>query len=267
MKYEKTHRYIEQLLGTGELLFSKKKMKSALKHSEDSARSVIKRLVADERIIRLSHGWYIALPSEYRSQGFVPPELFIDDYMNAINQKYYVCLLSAATFYGATHQSTQIFQVMVEKTIKPISHGALNIQFYVNKEINKVSTNTLKTDRGPLIISSPEVTAIDLLKYVRQSGNLNHIATVLGELSDNIDPDILQKKLDYAPLLSIQRLGFLLEILGVLDLSTLLEEYLKFKRKPKFYSLLNPAGTNLKHLKSKKWHLIINEEIETDTET
>lgn len=42
-----------------------------------------------------------------------------------------------------------------------------------------------------MIISTPEATAMDLMHYPSQSGGLNHIATVLSELQESINPEKL----------------------------------------------------------------------------
>jgi hypothetical protein len=47
---------------------------------------------------------------------------------------------------------------------------------------------SLKRIRGDfLIIVSPEITAFDLVKYMNDAGQINHVATVLSELVEQLD--------------------------------------------------------------------------------
>lgn len=263
MKYEKLQKYLDSLLSRGELIFFKSEAILALGVSDAAFRNSLKRQSASKKIIRLIGGCYLIVPIEFQQLGFVPPELFIDDLMKHLNLEYYVGLLSAASYFGATHQAAQNFHVMVSKPIKPIKIGRASILFHVNKNLTDTPTQNIKTDRGPLTISTAEATCLDLLKYFHQSGHLNHIATILDELGDNIDPSKLMDQLDASSLLAIQRLGYIFEKLNCTDIIQPLEQYLA-ERKPLFYSPLIPQKTNLGGEKNKKWHLIINAEIESD---
>jgi hypothetical protein len=127
MKYNYLSDYLNTLLSKGELIFSKASAIKALSKTDAAIRNSIKRKVALQEIAPLLRGHYLIVPIEYKQLGFVPPELFIDDLMKAVYTPYYVGLLSAASFYGATHQATQIFQVMVGKPLKPIVLGRTRI--------------------------------------------------------------------------------------------------------------------------------------------
>lgn len=263
MKYENLHNYLFNLLGQGELIFSKDSALKALGVTDAALRNSIKRQVAAKNIKRLMQGYYLIIPPEYQKMSSVPPELFINDLMKQLRIPYYVSLLSAASFHGATHQAVQIFQVMVKQPIKAISLERTRIQFYFNKKLEAIPTELLKTDRGPLTISTVEATALELVRYIQQSGNLNHVATVLAEIGEKIDKNLLVETAELFPLITIQRLGYLLEILDYQTLSKSLAQYLLIK-KPLFYSPLSPGKVDFTAKKSKKWHLIINENVEPD---
>tara|TARA_A100000171_G_scaffold42053_1_gene43166 strand:- start:1474 stop:1773 length:300 start_codon:yes stop_codon:yes gene_type:complete len=83
----------------------------------------IKKISSKGHLKGLLKGYYLAIPLEFRHIGFVPPEVFIDDLMRALDLQYYVALLSASAFYGSTHHASQIFQVMVKKAMKPLLMG------------------------------------------------------------------------------------------------------------------------------------------------
>jgi hypothetical protein len=263
MKYKHLSDYLIEHLSKGELIFSKTAALHALEISDAGMRNSIKRQVATKQILPLMRSHYLIIPPEYKQLSAVPPELFIDDLMKALKLPYYVSLLSAARFYGATHQATQVFQVMVKGRLKPINLGRTRIQFYFNKYLAQVPTQHLKTDRGPLIVSTPEATAFDLVRYMPQSGNLNHVATVLSELADNLNPTLLKKVAEDFPLVYSQRLGYLLEHLNHENLAVVLASYVK-KHKPALFALLRPGKNIANPQKDDKWHLIINETVESD---
>src|SRR3989338_11706556 len=121
MKFKHLSDYITYLLSRGELILTKALALELLDKSDAAIRNSIKRQVKNKKLIPLLRGYYLIMPPEYTTLGFVPPELFIDDLMKEVGVSYYVGLLSAAGFYGASHQAVQIFQVMVNKPLKPIS--------------------------------------------------------------------------------------------------------------------------------------------------
>lgn len=213
MKYNYVSDYLTILLSRGELIFSKASAVRGFGKTDAAIRNSIKRKVASKEIKPLLRGHYLIIPEEYKQLGFAPPELFIDDLMKAINMPYYVGLLSVASFYGATHQAIQIFQVMVRKRLKPVTLGNTRIIFYFNKKLGATPIQNLKTDRGPLMLSTPEATAFDLLRYVHQSGNLNHVATVLDEMAEKMEENKMKETATKFPLVYAQRLGYLLDFL------------------------------------------------------
>ena len=264
MKYKHLSDYVIDLLSKGELILSKGPAMEQLSVTDEAMRNSIKRLVASKKILPLMRGYYLIVPPEYKQLGLVPPELFIHDLMTEIDVPYYVGLLSAASFQGATHQAAQIFQVMVNTRLKPISLGQrTHIMFYFNKRLLRTPLQQLKTDRGPLNISIPEATAFDLIRYVHQSGNLNHVATLLDELAEHMSSNALIKTAKQFSLVYAQRLGYLLEYLGHDKLQSALWSYIQ-ERKPSSFPLLGGGKNHGQAQKNDKWHLAINEKIESD---
>ena len=107
---------------------------------------------------------------------------------------------------------------MLEQQRRPVRCGKITVDFIKNKYLERTPTQQITVRTGYLNISTPEGTAMDLLKFVRKSGGLNHIATVLTELIEVINPD---KLLDLAKrthsIGCIQRLGYLLEIIDPIE--------------------------------------------------
>jgi predicted transcriptional regulator of viral defense system len=136
-------------------------------------------------------GFYVIVPPEYRSLGCRPAEQFIPDLMNYLGEYYYVGLLSAAEYHGATHHRPQIFQVMVAKPRRTIISGKVQVNFIVRGNIEAIPTQPRNTVSGILKLSTPEATAFDLAGYYRHCGWLDNVATVLSEMVEVIDPEKL----------------------------------------------------------------------------
>ena len=254
--------YITYLLSKGELILTKTSALEFLDKSDAAIRNSIKRQVQNKKLIPLFRGYYLIIPPEYASLGFVPPELFIDDLMREMKISYYIGLLSAAGFYGSSHQAVQTFQVMGNKRLSSISLGRSKIVFYYNKILQNISVQQLKTDRGPITVSTPEATAFDLIRYFHQSGNLNHVATVLEELGESLNGNKLKKISHIYPVVCAQRLGYLLDLIGHSEVSKNLADYVKDLNPS--YVALRPKKDKLYFEKNLKWHLLVNEKIETD---
>ncbi|MDR2042725.1 MAG: hypothetical protein LBP98_10525, partial [Tannerella sp.] len=160
--------------------------------------SALRRLVENGKIQSVWHGFYVVVPVEYELKGVVPPVVYIDQLMNYLQKDYYVGLLNAASFYGAAHQQPQEFTVVTTgKNLRDKLKNGVKINFISKKEIPRalVRQNTTKT--GYVSVSSPELTALDLLLYQKEIGGLSRAGTVLGELVgemdfDKITPDFLQ---------------------------------------------------------------------------
>lgn len=262
MKFDHLSDYIAYLLSKGELILKKTSALESLGKSDAAMRNSIKRHVAKKNLIPLFRGYYLIISPEYATLGFVPPELFIDDLMREIGVPYYIGLLSAASFHGASHQAVQVFQVMANKRLKPIFLGRTKVVFYYNKALQEVSTQQLKTDRGPLTISTPEATAFDLLKYFHRAGNLSHIATILKELGEVLHKTKLKGLLEAYPFSCAQRLGYLLDLTGHDAITEGLAKVIKERNLP--FIVLRPSHNIRSFEKNLKWHLFINERIETD---
>jgi hypothetical protein len=120
-----------------------------------------------------------------------------------------------------------------------------------------------------LKVSTPEVTAMDLLRYSAKSGGLNHIATVLSELIESINPDKLLALAQSSDEKAwVQRLGYILEKIEPMDdtiaKATIekLSAYLATQRR-RYIPLANEQ--DFKNFeRSKRWNIIENTTIESD---
>jgi hypothetical protein len=122
-----------------------------------------------------------------------------------------------------------------------------------------VQRNTL---RGVLRVASPEATALELVGYVQASGGLDHVATVLGELSEVMDPAALASEARRAPLAWVQRLGILLVRVEAETLALALDPVLH-ERAP-FTVALSPSLPMLGAPRDARWNVALNCDVVAD---
>lgn len=251
--------FIDSLQARGTYFLSKSSMLQDLKVSDASLKSSIKRLFKKQRLVSLKKDLYLIVPLEYRNIGAPPPEWFIDRLMNAHNTKYYVGLLTAAALHGAAHQQPQIYQVITNKLLRPIKIGRARIVFYFKKDFDNLPLVKIKTPTGYMAVSSPELTAFDLVSYLKQSGHIHHVSTVLAELGEEIDPQKLYEVAEHFSQGCIQRTGYLLDVVGFHEKTGPLLKRVSSK----YYPLRSDRKWSLEP-KNKEWHVYVNEEVESD---
>lgn len=254
--------YINHLSAEGKRWFTTSEIKAALGVSDKAVWNAIERLKEAGELASPAKGFYLIIPPEYRTLKCLPPEFFIHQLMAHWKMQYYVCLQSAAMYYGATHQQTQIFYVMVPKNRPMIHCGKVRIEFIAKKQISKIPIQTIKTAAGYINVSTPEATAMDIICYAKKCG-LNSVFTLLEELAEVMRREPLRALADASnEKYWLQRLGFLLEELGHLELSKILYESLKHHS-----THIIPLATYLPMKgfeRNLKWKIAINTHLESD---
>ncbi len=122
--------------------------------------------------------------------------------------------------------------------------GRSMLVFYYRKDFSQVSNalQDFKTDAGTMKLSSPELTALDLLRYLHVAGSIDAIATVLSDLATRMKADKLASLARQFERTVIQRLGYLLERLGHEQVAGPLESYLHENYKPLPWVMLEPQN-------------------------
>lgn len=259
--------YIESLAAAGRYHFGSRDAQTALRVSATAARVALGRLARQGAIASPARGFYVIVPPEYRSLGCLPAEQFIPALMRSLHLPYYAGLLTAAQYHGAAHQRPQEFQVFLQKRRRPIACGRVRVAFIIRKRLPEVPTQSLNTPRGALLLSTPEATAVDLVGYQHQAGGLNHVATVLSDLAERVDPTKLVAAAATAAIPWAQRLGYLLERAGAADKVGALKEYVRAHARESV-PLLPKASrrSGARRRKSRRddgWKLHINAEVES----
>ena len=255
-------RYVTDLAIRGRYHLTSCELQAALGISADAAKLALYRLAKQGDIASPARGFYVIVPPEYRRLGCLPPEQFLPALMPLEGRDYYAGLLTAAQYHGAAHQRPQNFQVMVNKPRRPLHCGSVDVVFYTRKALAQVPVVSVNTPRGSLAVSSPEATAIDLVGYITRSGGLSNVATVLLELAETIHGDRLVDAASTAPMAWLQRLGYLLDIVGASDKTTLLQSYVQ-SRSPQATGLA-PGSVRDGSDYSDRWRLSVNDELDLD---
>ena len=262
--------YIKEVRKEGGRSFTIEDVLERFKVSRSYARVALHRLQKSGDLISPARGLYVIVPPEHQAYGCIPAEELVPILMKHHNADYYVGLLSAAAFYGATHQKPSKFQVISNKRIyHPLVFGEIEIELLYKKSLANLPIQDFTVNTGYLKVSSPELVTLDLLSYPSQSGGLNHIATVLSELVERLDTKklvALAKKNKMAH--QLQRVGYILEKIDLMDENKRdevvyeLEEFLSDQKK--YYIPLASEIEKSGYPKSKKWKIIENSEIKSD---
>ena len=230
--------------------------------SAAAAKLALNRLAKQKLIASPARGFYVIVPPEYRSLGSLPADQFIPELMKRPKKPYYVGLLSAAQYYGAAHQRPQEFQVFLPKNRRPIKCGAVRVAFFARKRLGDVPLQNFDTPRGPLAVSSPEATALDLVGYAHRAGGLAQVATVLSELVERLDEQRLAAVANTAPVPWVQRLGYLLEHMGFGSKTHALKEYVR--KHARESAILLPKAPQKRAHYNKSWKLYVNANIRSE---
>lgn len=264
MNHEKVVFFIDQLQSQGKYSFTREDVLQKIKQPLYAIRRALERLQQKNRVVLVTRGFYVIVPLEYRESGILPAEWFIHQLMEYLGLPYYVGLLSAAVLHGSAHQRVQEFQAVTDRQMRSILTEGLKIHFLMKKNLD-VSSGIIqvKTETGYIRVSSPELTAIDLLRYSKAAGGLNNIATIISELGERINADELLKIVrKEKSLVFVQRLGYLLDYLGFESKTEPLAQWLSGQKSHPV--LLDPAQKKGKSPINKKWKLFENQTIEAE---
>ncbi len=260
--------WVYKLIGEGRFAFTLKEVKQAYPALSDKSILIyLARLVKKEKILSLHRGFYLIIYPQYQTKGIMPPDLFIDGLMQYLQRPYYVGLLSAAKFHGAAHHAPQEYYVFTTfPSMRPLHKKGVKINFISIKRIPEEFLEQRKTQMGFIKVSSPILTAIDLIDFDKRVGYVNRVATVLNELAEKLKPsDFYSAIISYAKISTLQRLGYILEF--AVNQGALAESLSKIllQKKVKLQNVkLLSTGSVKGFPVNEKWKIIINTEIEID---
>ena len=260
--------WIEEMQFSGKSCFTfSEVLEHFPEHHSGSLKRSLTRFSAKHKICSVWKGFYVIVPIEYQPKGIVPAVYYIDRLMKFLGRDYYISLLNAAAFYGATHQHPMEFSVMTTPpSLRSTLKKDIKINFNNKSVILTQYTEQRKTPTSYITISSPELTAIDLIQFEKVIGGLNRASTVLYELANSCRFKKLKTDFfEHAQTSVIQRLGYLLEEeLGLKkqadDLYEMARKYGRPFRKTPLKNRKRIVGCPV----NEKWNIIVNEQIEID---
>ncbi len=150
---------------------------------------------------------------------------------------------------------------MTNQQLRPVVVGRGRIRFLLKKNLERTLKATVNTETGSMLVSTPEATAVDLVRYAEHAGGWSNVAEVLAGLAEKIDPDRLAEAARLnGDMAAAQRLGFLLENVGAGDKAGSLLRWVEAEQ-PRTVSL-RPDRPAAGAARNAKWRLLVNEEIE-----
>ena len=146
---------------------------------------------------------------------------------------------------------------MTDCSRRPIAVGRLQVQFFVKQGIARTPTQPLVNAYAPLLVSTPEATSFDLIRYASRIGGLGRALETLVPLVPLIRIPEMKKLLEAENETSTaQRLGYILEKSGSSKLAEVIHKWLpsKIPLIPFVPTAAKPKGASL----VEKWRLLNN---------
>lgn len=260
--------WVDELLATGHCAFTPEIwQREHPEHSDIAVKRALSRMSANGKVVSLHKGYYLIIPPQHSHKGMLPPPLFLDAFMQHLQRPYYLALLNAAAFHGASHQQPQEYFVMTDfPVLRPTLKKGVKINYISIKEIPPSLIETRTTEAGYLRISNAALTAADVIQFEKRVGGLNRASVVLRELAEVLQPaDFNATFLHHVHGTTLQRLGYLLEkVCGCDALADALFEGMKRECFRLFRIPLKTAISAKSYTSGNRWNVVVNLEIDPD---
>lgn len=184
------------------------------------------------KVVRVSprQPFYLIVSPEHRSMGAPPATWWLQDYFNWLDRPYYLALQSAASSFGSNPQALQVTQVMTDRPCRTIKVGRIQVRFFVKRGIQRTITQQPAGAVAPLLVSTPEATAYDLIRYAISIGGIERVAETIRPLLPLLHARELKRVLDAENEPAVaQRLGFVIEASGNKSLAKVVRDWLPDK--------------------------------------
>lgn len=202
--------------------------------SAEALRQALQRLMRTGRIVRASRGsgHWVVVPLQDATVGAPPLESWLHDYLaKSLGIPYYVGLLSAAEAHGVSPYAVMVTQVIVPKPRRPLQLGRHRLVFIGRADVEKMPTQWHETPNGRFKVSTPELTALELVHRQELAGGAFRVFEVLQAMSPTLGAAAMTVALDAAhDVPAAQRLGVLFQLGGHVQLAELVLSWLSDKR-------------------------------------
>ena len=230
--------------------------------SGEAVKKALQRMTQRGRIAKAKDYFYVIVPLEYATAGAPPASWLVRDLMTAMELPYYVGLLSAAAQHGASHHAAREFQVVTDRYVRPIVVGRAKVRFFTSKFMADAAVADVKTPTGTMRVSTPETTAIDLVRFSKAAGYLDNVATVISELASSIDAKKLLKAAKLVgDIPNAQRLGYILDHVRARKAAIPLREWID-RQSPNCVPLRTGSHVGTE---DRRWHVLVDRPLEIES--
>jgi hypothetical protein len=152
---------------------------------------------------------------------------------------------------------------VTDRQLRRTTAGRNRLRFFLKRDAARTPTEERRTETGTLRVSTPEATALDLVRYAENLGGLSAVAAVLSELSERLDPNRLAEAAGIGVELSVvQRAGYLLDRVGAKDKTGPLADWLAAQRPRR--ALLRAGPGPRRGPADERWCVLENEPVEVE---
>ena len=206
-------------------------------------------------------GLWVPVPPEYRLWGAPEGIELIDRMMRHLGVDYYVGWLSAAAVHGAAHHAPQTFQVATSRPVADRVVGRTDFRFATRSAVSTLPIMDHQTRSGTAVVSSPELTALDVASDVALASGIDNVATViLGLVEEGLDLQALAELSARFPAAAVRRIGWILDNFDGRDPSPLLAAVQRETVTP---SVLDPARP-LRGTTDHRWLIRVNADVDAE---
>ena len=256
---------MEEQQASGRYAFTREDVEGGLGGSSVAVQTALRRLKQKGRIASPRRGFYAVVPPEYRAAGCPPASWFIDDLMKNLDRRYYVGVLTAAALHGAGHQQPMAFQVIADRATRPMKAGRVRVEVHTRRSMAPGDAGQAGRDgdrnHGGRHAGDHGFRPCAFLLGSGVTGS--DVAMVLSELAEKYPTETDSwKSPPHVRLPDVQRLGYLLALVGEGELAEPLAGWLAHRRttvvrlrtdRPKGNADVDP-----------RWRLISNEHLDID---
>ncbi len=252
------------LLARGRSAVTTREAAEILGVPDEHVRVRLHAAVRGGRLFSPSRGLWVAIPTKYRTWGAPPAVEFLEPLMVHLRREYYVGWLSAAEIHGAAHQRPQATQVAVDKAVADRSFGRSHLRFTRQSRAGSLPRQRHTVESGHVWVSTPTLTAVDLVDRPDLGGGLSNVATVLFDLADAtpLDAHDLATLAASYSATTVRRLGYLLELVRASVDTTDLAQQVEAAPLPRAV-VLDPRLPR-KGVTDPRWGIVINSDVEPD---
>lgn len=270
--YPRLSTYADALQGLGRLTFTAEEALASVKTTPAGFIKAARRLAKQGKLINPRRGFFVIVPPQFYRWGAPPPSWYVDELMRHENRPYYIGLLKAAEYHGATHQAVMQYQVVTDKQLPTRRWGRSVLAFYFRKDMSVIQAGLVNenSQMGHVVVSGPELTALDLVRYPHACGGFSAVVSTLGSFGSKLDQAKLEAMLQAFERNVSQRLGYLLDVLGQDELAQVIFRWLNQQGDLPWIELMAPssvpelAALNPVIERNREWRMIVRDRLEVD---